>query len=300
MEFLKLGFLFFISTSAHAGLMVPEVDPYKIIQNDQKKKESSYQPSAKGEKIKAKTNPEPSYITCNSSKEFQAAYENLKKQELLGFSERSIVHIAYEVSKGCGGANERFQKILEILLKSGVDKRKSVEIALHFAQKTSEQTEAFLLVFKGTFLESYMDLDFKSALATSLNLALNVKGNPHYAAQDFREVLDFCLSHKGSGLPYKTCAPYALELTKYSHLYENGGMKKSFQDLSKFFAEQKEIDYSLARSLKLAARVLKKGPKSVESFYEQFQYSVSDKMRLPANAALELSVKVAENSLIEE
>lgn len=300
-------FPIFLSSFAFAtGLMMPEVDPYKIIQNDQKKQNKNSETSTSKDHSnsssntdKAKTN-QPSFITCESSKEFQNSYEDLRKHELLDLPERDNIYIAYEVSKGCDGAHERFKTVLSLLLKSGVDKKKCLEIALHFAKKTDEQTEAFLLVFKGTFLEKYMDLDFKSALATSLNLALNTKGNARHAAQDFREILDYCLATKNTGLPYKTCAPYTLELTKHSHLYESDGMKKSFHALVTFFSEQKETDYTLTRALKLSAKVLRKGPKAVESFYEQFRYSVSDKMRLPAKAAIELSVKVAENSLIEE
>ena len=48
------------------------------------------------------------------------------------------------------------KNFLNLLLKSGVDKRKSVEIAIHFAHRSDAQTTAFLLVFKGTFLEKYI------------------------------------------------------------------------------------------------------------------------------------------------
>lgn len=304
MELLKKTFFWaFIFSSAwvHAsGLMMTEVDPYKVLQEDQKKNEKRKSSEINSKEVgKIKVTEETDYSACSSSKEFQLTYEELKKEELLSLSERDNIFISYEVSKACDGAAHRFKKILQILIQSGVDKKKSIEIALHFAKKTDQKVEAFILVFRGTFLERYMDLDFKGALATSLNLALNVKGNPQNAAQDFREILDYCISNKGSGLPYKTCTPYALELSQYSHLYPSG-MKKSFQELMTFFTQQKEIDYTLSRSLKLSAKVLRKGPKSVESFYEQFKYSVSDKMRLPTKAALELSVKVAENSYIEE
>lgn len=286
-----LGLWLGLSLNALAGLMIPEVDPYRLLDADQKKQELKIE----NKKIAG----EIQYLTCTSAKEFQLTYEELKKQDLVSLSERDQIYVAYEVSKGCVGAHLRFQKIFTILVKSGVDKKKSIQIALHFALKTPEQTEAFLLVFKGSFLEKYMDLDFKSALATSLNLALNIKGNPQNAAEDFREILDYCLTHKTTGLPYKVCAPYTLQLAKYSHHYPSG-MKKSFTELMVFFAEQKEIEYSMAKSLKLSAKLLRKGPQAVENFYEQFRYAVSEKMRLPAKAAIELAVKVAENSLREE
>jgi hypothetical protein len=300
---LRIIFSLIFSFSAWAGLGVAEIDPYAPLEKDKKKDaaETAKDGAKNGknsidDKISELKKNEPSLdipFFCSTAAEFQKTYEDFRYKQIIELPETDIIKLSYEVSKGCNGANERFHKVLSLLLKMGVDKRKAVEVAMHFSKKADAHAEAFILVMKGTFLEKYMDLDFKVALNTSLNLALTAKGDAAVVARDFRAILDYCLANEESGLPFKVCAPYTFELAKYTYLYGNEGLKTSFKRLTDFFREQKEHDYSLANILKLTAKVLSQGPQGVENFENQYRFGVSEKMRLPQKAAIELAVKIS-------
>ncbi len=286
-----------------AGLSIKEEDPYVVFERDRKKDQKKTQELTRNDvsearqqkKKEAKLEELPP--SCDTAKEFRQTHGELISHQLLDFPDRDVVKIAYEVTKGCDGAAERFKTILNLLIASGVDKKKSVEFGLHFSKRSDEQTTAFVLIFKGTFLEKYYDLDFKTALATSFKLALEARGNPEVLARDFRSILDFCVEHKGTDLPFKICAPYALELSMHSYLYDTKGLADSFKSLMEFFSLQKEADYTIAIHLKFAGRILRHGPKAVKNFEEQYAYGVSDAMKLNQKIALELAVKVAENTI---
>ncbi len=303
----KLTLIFFLSLVlqpklASAGLMIQEVDPYAVLEQDKKKEDDAPKTRTRDEISKARLEKEKKILeeklppTCDTAQEFKATYEELISHQLLDFPDRDVVRIAYEVTKGCDGAAERFHVILNLLLNTGVDKRKAVEFALHYARRTDQQTSAFVLIFKGTFLEKYYDMDFKTALATSFKLSLEARGNPEALAKDFRGILDFCVSHKGTDLPFKICAPYALELAMASYLYGDAGLMSSFQKLIDFFMQQKEQDYSIGVQLKFAGRILRHGPKAVENFQTQYAYGISESMKLTQKTSIELAVRVAENS----
>jgi hypothetical protein len=112
--------------------------------------------------------------------------------------------------------------------------------------------------------------------------------------------LDFCIESKGTDLPFKTCAPYALELCQQSYLFGSSGLTSSFKKMMSFFAGQKEADYSIALSLKFAAKVLRHGPKAVSNFEDQYNFAISQAMKLPQKVAIELAMRVAENTLGSE
>jgi hypothetical protein len=82
-----------------------------------------------------------------------------------------------------------------------------------------------------------------------------------------------------------------------TYLYGNDGLKNSFVRLNEFFRQQKEHDYNLPQSLKLTAKILKQGPQGVENFENQYRYAVSEKMHLQQKAAIDLALKVSENTL---
>lgn len=285
------------------SLGIKEVDPNEVLYSDLQKDLSLERPKSKlkWEEIKSLYRKRFEQIdvprSCESAREFQQSFEFLQKQNFVTLPDKVNMMIAYRVSEGCTGAADRFALIFNLLIPSGVDKRKAIEIALHFSRKTDDQASAFNLLFKGTFLEKYWDLDFKSALATSLKVALNARGNPAHVAQDFRQVMNYCLLQPGLEQPIKTCAPYALELAGSSYLWTEKGLGNDFEKLIDFFKSQKDLESNAQTKLKLASQILSQGPKALENFKSQYNYGMSAKMHLPQKTAFELALKVAQNSV---
>ena len=295
-----LGPLFFQTAGADVG--IKEVDPLEVLYKDLDSQLSMLRPTSKlkWEDVLSIYQKRFADIevprSCQAAKEFQQGFEDCLTQKLISLPDLICMKIATHISKGCDGSANRYKKIFQLLLPAGVDKKKTIEIALHFASKNDNQTDAFVKLFKGTFLAKYWDLDFRSSLATSLQVALHSRGNADRVATDFQEVMNTCLKQNNLQLTVKTCAPYALDLAKASYLWPQG-LAEDFKKTLQFLEEQKELTTDLPTRLKMISQVLSQGPKALENFKSQYNYAISASMKLPAKTALELAFKVALNSL---
>ena len=285
------------------GINIKEIDPNEVLYADLLKELSIEKPKTRmqWEEVKKAYSKRFSEVEipkgCQAAQEYQSAFEYLQNQKLLILPDMINVKLAFRVSEGCNGAAARFKKIVNLLIPAGVDRKKTLLLALHFARRNETQANAFVLMFKGTFLDRYWDLDFKSSLATSFQVAFNARGNPEAVATDFRQVMDYCLTQKTINQPIKTCAPYALDLAQSSYLWKDGGLSSDFKEMMDFLQTQKELDPSAVFHLKMAAQILSQGPLGVKNFKSQYTYALSPKMGLPQKAAFELALKVSQNSL---
>ncbi len=242
---------------------------------------------------------ETTFITCKSTDEFKKAVEFLSKETDLSLSETAMVEHAYDISKGCTGAAERFTELYQLLKKSGVDLGESFKLAKIFSRLESERALSFKEIFKKTFLENYLNLDFKNAFDLSLSLSKDYKGSPENIKNDFVSMTQFCLSEKEMSLDYKTCTELIIQITKSTEMYKNG-VFADFKKLYDFLRNDKRLGLSIQSSIKIIPQILKNGPQAVTNFTNAFNYSVNESpVKLNENQALKLALSLSDLSFKE-
>lgn len=239
----------------------------------------------------------PNYIkTCESSKEFITTMEFLKTKNNIGMTGNSALAVAEDVSKGCKNSAQRFIKIYEILERSGLDVKSSMNFGMKLAQMEEKRGDVFVSIFKKSFLKSSFDLDLKSAVQTAESLSIDYKGAPEKSEKDFDELAKFCLSNVNmGGLEFSIgdCAKLAIRITKLGESYEKE-IAKPFIDLYSFLLKDTQMGFTINESLKISEEVLKSGPESANNFKTIFKYAISDSgLKMEKNLALELSKKIA-------
>ncbi|MBL7671713.1 MAG: hypothetical protein JNM39_14600 [Bdellovibrionaceae bacterium] len=233
---------------------------------------------------------------CGSAEEFKRTFEFLTKEESLILSEAEAIREALLVSAGCDNASLRFQKIYNLLKKSGVDLRQSFLVALKFVSKDDQMVENFTEIFKKIYLENYLDMDFVTALKFSLALSDKYEGNSETLREDFTKIVKFCSNEKEMALNVNTCGQVALELTRYSKYYPDGFFA-AFQKVYHFLRTNKRMGIGVAEALRITTRVVSKGPKAPENFIQTIEYAlVNSRLRLNPTQALGLGLAVSDLS----
>lgn len=238
------------------------------------------------------------FKTCNSSKEFQSAYEFLKQDKDLELNDLALIRTAIVIAKGCDDAFLRFKKSYLSMKKSGVDIRKSLEIGISFSELSNQQTENFYVIFQKSFLENYFDFDFLTAYHLSLKLSTASPDYIYKIREDFVEFVNFCLDQKQVGLPIKECGKITEKVIDYSQYFKEDGVFKSFRSIYDFLKTHQRIGLSTRDAVNVALNVIKFGPTAVSNFKETFTYSI-EKIKSPIteNQALQLSQEISELSI---
>lgn len=221
----------------------------------------------------------------------------MTNEEGLILNEAQAIREALLVSAGCDRASFRFQKVYNLLKKSGVDLRQTFLVALKFASQDDQMVENFVEIYKKIYLENYLNMDFATALKFSLALSNKYDGNSVKLREDFTNIVKFCSAEKEMALNVNTCARVALELTKYSKYYPDGFFA-SFQKVYYFLRTHKRMGHGVAEALKVTTRVLSKGPKAPENFIKTIEYAlINSRLNLNPAQALGLGLAVSDQSL---
>ena len=236
---------------------------------------------------------------CRSASEFEQSVHFFREDKSLSLSDGQVVKWSLAIAKGCDGASQRFQDVFKLLDKSGVELHKSVEMASAFTTKSSEQTRAFVGLFKTFFLENYFDLDFM----TAFNLSLKLSENPakaDFSRKDFENLYRFCTAQDKLGLPFKSCAQYSLTLLKDYSLYPEG-IYPSFEKIFSFLISNSGVSLNVKEAMQIASEVLSYGPLAPDNFKQAYTFSVAKKgLDTSLKQGMKIALEVTKASLREK
>lgn len=248
---------------------------------------SSYTPTAVEENT---------FKVCKAHQNFKESFDYLKSRKDLPLNDTKILKAALSISKGCDGSATRFKKIFELLEKSGVDLKKSYELAMQFSSLSDAQTDNFVTLFKGLFLENRFDLDFNTSFKASLDLSAHMEKDWDKVRKDFNSFLKFCEESKKSELSIRTCAQWTLGLLKESNKFPDG-VFASFEPLNSFLVNRKGLQLPIAERLQLTEEILKLGPSAPDSFKDSLLWLQSkDAPSLPPHQIWKLAFEISKNS----
>lgn len=234
---------------------------------------------------------------CNSADEFKSAYKFLVKQSALDFTEPQAVKGALQIAKNCTGAYERFSQVFRVMDKSGVDIRKTFEVALEYSSYNTERAKNFYVLFQKLFLENYLDLDFTTAYKITHELSKDYKGDPIKLRDDFVKIVNFCTNEKEFALGKNLCLELARNLTKYTELFPNG-VFNDFKSFVTYVQGNKTLGFNLRETLKLSVRVMSRGPKGARNFKKTIDFALdsTENLKLPELQAFQLALIVSDMS----
>lgn len=239
------------------------------------------------------------YIACKGSEEFEKSVDYFRGHKLLSLNDRQVVTWSLKVSKGCSGALSRFQRVFELLTESGVDLQKSVEMAVSFSEKSNEQTNSFVALFKTFFLDNYFDLDFM----TAFNISLKISENPSRASvgqKDFERLYKFCTDHDKLGLPLRDCGKYSLGLIKHFELYPEG-LFPSFENIYTFITSKSGAALNIKEALEMTDEILAYGPLAYDNFKKAYAFSLSKKgLQASIKQSMRIALEVSKSSMKEK
>jgi hypothetical protein len=234
---------------------------------------------------------------CDTADEFKNTYQFLLKQEDLGFTEPQAIKASLKVAKHCSGAYERFSQVFRVLQKSGVDMKKTFEVALEYSSFETERAKNFYVLFQKLFLENYLDVDFSTAYRISHELSKDYKGDPAKLRDDFVKIVKYCTNEKEFSLSKGLCLDLAMRLTKYTELYPNG-VYDEFRKFLTYVQTDKHLGFNLKEALNLCVRVLAKGPKAPRNFKQIINFALDkgEKLNLPELQAFQLALLISDYS----
>lgn len=234
---------------------------------------------------------------CDTADEFKNTYTFLIKQNDLRFTEPQAVKGALKVAKNCTGAYERFSQVFRVLQKSGVDMKKTFDVALEYSGFDNERAKNFYVLFQKLFLENYLDLDFTTAYRISHELSKDYKGDPAKLRDDFVKIVKYCTDEKEFSLGKQLCLDLALRLTKYTELYPTG-LYGEFRKFMTYIQTNKRLGFNLREALNLSVRVLSKGPKAARNFRQTIDFALDkgEKLNLPELQAFQLALIISDYS----
>lgn len=255
---------------------------------------ASYLPKSPDDKAIA----EAKKSLCNPADEYIKALKFLRETKDFSFQEQVARKIAFQVSRGCDGAAERFSQILVLIKAVGFSERKAMDMALEFAAQRPEVQKAFLEIFTKSFLKEFFDYDSARALRLAFELSTAYRGDPSQAREDFVELSKFCRDSKKLNLPIHFCSEYAVRLAKLSQHYESG-VRQPFMDFYKSLREKREFGLDIKFALEIAYGVLKSGPTAAPNFIKAFEFATTD-LKLDKKKAIEFALEISSNAHLGE
>lgn len=229
---------------------------------------------------------------CESTKEFIATIDYLRKFKKLALPDNQILQTALRVSQNCNGASGRFQKMLTTLIETGIDYNHALNFSIQYSEEDNESVEAFLSLFQGLVLEKKFNLPFYQAYETAQFFAQSSKGNKAELKKDFLGFLSFCFEDpNGTMLSLDQCRNLSF---KYLNLHQHypEGVFKDFKSLFTFLRDEKDTGLPIANALSLTQEVLLSGPGSRKNFIDSYKYGLYQ-LNMKPSQSLSLALKLA-------
>jgi hypothetical protein len=211
---------------------------------------------------------------CTYTREYITALEFLRSSKEFAIPELEARKTAERVSAGCSGAADRFIRVVQILTRSEMGSKDSIQIGLQFSAKTNAETQTFIHVFSKAFLSEYLDLDLQSAVKMAISLSSEFQGDSLGVRDDFERLLYYCSETKTLDLPKPQCGSFAARI---AHLGErfSGGIADSFLRIYEFLISEKGPHLVTGQALALSEQLVTGGRDSADNFIQAYKYGVS-------------------------
>ncbi len=244
--------------------------------------------------------PEKSqYQLCESTKEYITVFRYLEDQKAFALKKDDMMKIADNVSKGCSGAAKRFIDVNELLIKSGVETGDAMKLGMKFSDKSDVNAEAFMTVFKETFLKEYLDLDMKDSIEFALKLSLETLGDQKLIQNDFQKIVKFCMSQSGLDLSGPKCSELAKKVVLSGTKFQME-MSPIFLGHYDFMTDKAGADLPTYKALEISLKLIESGPKSLENFKDAYRFASSKTgLDLGKNEAINYAELMASRSKTE-
>lgn len=214
-------------------------------------------------------------IYCPSAKEFITTREYLSAHPELGLSEAEILDTSRKVAAGCAGAAARFTKAFLVLSKTEGGSRGSLRVAVELSQKTENYTNAFLEIFKKSYLAEFLDLDYSTSLQMARSLSVEFAGEPERAQKDFIDLVAFCTDEKFLALSKPICGKIAGRVVKKTETFDKA-IASEFVSLFEFIISEKGPTPDLVKALEVTEQVISIGPEAPENFKVAYRYAIQE------------------------
>jgi hypothetical protein len=224
---------------------------------------------------KKKIQPEEANI-CKASQEFITTMEYLRAQKEFALTEKQIYELSDNVSKGCTGAAGRFVKVTDLMITAGFTANKSIETATYYALKNEESFDAFVTIFKSSYLESLLDLNLEQSLKIAKELSESSLGTKKNAEKEFTKLVDFCVDQKTFGVPLMDCATISARVVKSAEKFEFN-VANDFIEVFSFLTNSNKANIPSFKALPIAENIVKHGPLAKKSFLDGYDYAISKK-----------------------
>lgn len=233
---------------------------------------------------------------CDSTTEFIATFEFLRKNGGAGMKDEVARGVADHVARGCDGASTRFEETYGLLTKMGVSQIKSLEMSIEFSRLDSDIQKNFFEILKHSYLSEFFDYDFDVALRIAFEFSRDLKGNHVRARDDFISLVKFCLDKNNMALPANVCGLMALDLVRLSPYFPMG-IFKPFTEFYEKLRVGESYGLSVRDTIEVVMRVLKYGPRSPDNFNRAYDYALSEKgLRARPREALLFALRMARRS----
>ncbi len=234
---------------------------------------------------------------CLSAREYITAVRFLRQQKDFSLNEKQIRTLADTVSKGCTGSSKRFILVTKLLVKTGLDSRSSLKLAVKLSNRTEKEIKTFTYIFKRSYLKDFLDLDIKTSIDIAYMLANKFDGNHLNSQRTFNQILRLC-NHKGQlDMPSKTCAKLAARVAKSGKDFKKpigDGFKKLFHYLIKSDGP----NLATFKALQLAEEMMKNGPKSSRNFIQAYKFGISKKgLNVTRGQSINFAKKIASRTI---
>ena len=207
---------------------------------------------------------------CDPAEEYIQTMTFLRTLDSVKLPETNTREVADLVSRGCRGGAARFAKTFSLLKKIGVEHKKSLQLALEFAQENDAVQENFFAVLKLAYVAEMFDFSFQMALDVAYDFSKKLKSHHKQARNDFVKLAQFCRDDKDLGLPIRTCSQLAIEIAHLSPYYP-GGVFEPFNALLNKLRTEKQFGLAIRDALKTTLEVLKHGPTAPANFLAGYE-----------------------------
>lgn len=233
---------------------------------------------------------------CLSTREYITTLKYLEERQEFHLSRDNAKIISDDISKSCTGGAERFIRVMNVLVKAEIDSKTALNSAKKLAMSGQSSTEAFIEIFKSSFLEKMLDRDAYSSFKIAMSFAQDFKGDLKLASKNFFAVAAYCSEEGKIDLPKGRCTQTAQKVAKLSAKYERD-LSLSFFKLFEFMTNVNEVNLPLYKALEKSEQVIEFGPLSVENFIEAYHFALKKEgLALTTGEAISFAEKMASRS----
>lgn len=237
---------------------------------------------------------------CHSAKEYITTYNFLKSKKELLLKEEDLQLISKETTLGCNDSAKRFIKVFEILSKAEVDSKSALNYAKLYAKRSNNSADAFITVFRDSFLKDFLDLDLKTSLDLANKIVPINDKLTKIVSDDFEDITKFCKGNSGLELSGRKCANLAIEVINSSVKYESK-IFKNFKSTFDYLSDSNKVNLPSFEALNLAKEISSYGPKSFDNFKETYEFLIKDEMlKTQPKLVLARAIDISKNSSIEK